>query len=68
MSGPGQHTYRKSSYSGADNENCVEVAFIGDHVAVRDSKDRTGDAVLYFTHAEWEAFLCGAHAGEFDFT
>lgn len=67
MTGSGPHHYRKSSYSGADNPNCVEVAFVGDRVAVRDSKDRTGDAVLYFTHAEWEAFLAGAHAGEFDF-
>jgi hypothetical protein len=65
--GSGQHGYRKSSYSGAANPNCVEVAFIGDHVAVRDSKDRSSDAVLYFTHAEWEAFLAGAHAGDFDF-
>jgi hypothetical protein len=65
--GPGQHGYRKSTYSGADNPNCVEVAFVGDHVAVRDSKNRTTDAVLYFTHDEWRAFLAGAHAGDFDF-
>ena len=34
-----QVTWRKSSYSGADNGNCVELANLG---AVRDSKNPTG--------------------------
>ncbi|MBF6356708.1 DUF397 domain-containing protein [Nocardia higoensis] len=54
----------KSSYSQAAQE-CVEVAFLdGGSVAVRDSKNRTGPA-LVFTSAEWTAFLAGARAGEF---
>jgi Domain of unknown function (DUF397) len=57
--------WRKSSYSG-DN-GCVEVAFVGDRVAVRDTKDRDGP-VLLFDEQEWVAFLAGARNGEFDLT
>jgi len=53
----------KSSYSSNDG-NCVEVAFLGDGVAVRDSKDPDGP-VLRFTRAEWAAFTDGVRAGEF---
>jgi hypothetical protein len=42
----------------------VEVAFVEDKVAVRDSKDR-GGPVLLFTAHEWEAFIGGARDGEF---
>jgi Domain of unknown function (DUF397) len=35
-------TWRKSSYSGTGtNDNCVEVAFSGQAVAIRDSKNPT---------------------------
>jgi hypothetical protein len=55
----------KSSFSGGSN-GCVEVAFLDDgSTAVRDSKDRTGPALI-FTPAEWDAFVNGARAGEFD--
>ncbi|MCA2183190.1 DUF397 domain-containing protein [Nonomuraea glycinis] len=56
--------WRKSSKSGG-NGQCTEVAFVGDQVAVRDSKDRTGP-VLIFTADEWRAFVGGAKLGEFD--
>lgn len=56
----------KSPYSTA-NGNCVEVNISLDHVAVRDSKDRSG-AFLTFTLEEWAAFLDGAKAGLFDLT
>lgn len=55
--------WRTSTRSGGNE--CVEVAFLGDVVAVRDSKHREG-AVLCFTHAEWAAFVGGAKDGEFD--
>jgi Domain of unknown function (DUF397) len=55
--------WRKSSYSGVNG--CVEVAVVGDRVAIRDSKDR-GGPVLLFTSDAWEAFLAGARDGEFD--
>jgi len=55
--------WRKSSHSGSSN--CVEVAFLGNQVAVRDSKERPG-GMLLFTLPEWRAFLAGARDGEFD--
>jgi len=57
--------WRKSTRSGPFTDNCVEVAFVGEAIAVRDSKDPTG-AVLLFTAAEWDAFVDGAKDGEFD--
>jgi hypothetical protein len=45
----------KSSRSG-NNGNCVEVAFVGDVVATRDSKNPSGP-VLVVTPAAWTAFL-----------
>lgn len=48
--------WRKSSYSGTNGGNCVEVARnLPSLVAVRDSKDPDGPA-LVFTPADWEAF------------
>lgn len=57
--------WRKSTRSGPNCDNCVEVAFVDGVVAVRDSKDPDG-AVLIFTPAEWDAFIGGARDGEFD--
>ena len=54
----------KSSRSGA-NGSCVEVAHLAEAVAVRDSKNRDGGALL-FTSAAWSAFVEGAKGGEFD--
>lgn len=57
--------WRKSTRSGAYGDNCVEVAFVGDAIAVRDSKNPSGPA-LRFTRGEWTAFVAGARDGEFD--
>lgn len=47
--------WRKSSYSGGGNGNCVEVAFTAQVVGVRDSKDADG-AVLRFSPGQWRSF------------
>ena len=58
--------WKKGSRSnGSGGNNCVEVAFLDDAVAVRDSKDRQGPALM-FTQAEWTAFVGSAKDGEFD--
>lgn len=57
--------WRKSSRSGPWTDNCVEVAFVDEAIAVRDSKNPHGP-VLVFTSAEWDAFVEGAKDGEFD--
>jgi hypothetical protein len=61
-------TWRKSSYSGGNGGNCVEVASdLPGVVAVRDSKDR-GGPVLIFTPDEWRALAAEAKAGDLDLT
>lgn len=55
--------WRKSVFSGANS--CVEVAFVGGHVWVRDSKDHQGP-ILRFTSTEWRSFLRGVRTNEFD--
>jgi hypothetical protein len=58
--------WRKSSYSGANGGNCVEVApNLPGAVVVRDSKDRTGP-VLKFSPEDWDAFSARVRDGEFD--
>ena len=58
--------WRKSSYSNGSGGDCVEVASnLPGLVAVRDSKDRSGPALI-FTPSEWRAFTGGVASGEFD--
>jgi hypothetical protein len=47
--------WRKSSFSGG-NTDCVEVASMPDHTAVRDSKNTTVPA-LVFPVVEWRVFV-----------
>ncbi len=71
-------TWRKSSLSGNGGADCVEVAVVpGDPALaghkpdadelylVRDSKDPDGPK-LAFTRSEWDAFVKGVKADEFD--
>jgi hypothetical protein len=58
--------WHKSSRSGSNGGDCVEVADnLPGVVAVRDSKNPAGP-VLVFTPSEWRAFVDGAKDGEFD--
>jgi Domain of unknown function (DUF397) len=55
--------WRRSTFS--QGNACVEVAFIEGCVVVRDSKDQHGPMLL-FSAREWEAFIAGVGAGEFN--
>ncbi|RGD61706.1 DUF397 domain-containing protein [Kitasatospora xanthocidica] len=57
--------WRKSSYSGDDGGDCIEVApgFPG-LVPVRDSKDPQGPA-LVFPASAWESFVAAVREGDF---
>ncbi len=58
--------WHKSTRSGGNGGDCVEVAVnLPGIVAVRDTKDRAAGA-LVFTDTEWLAFLAGVRDGEFD--
>jgi hypothetical protein len=58
--------WMRSSLSRDDSEAVVEVArFDDDFRAVRDGK-APEKGTLFFTPAEWEAFVLGARDGEFD--
>ncbi|WP_329429495.1 DUF397 domain-containing protein [Streptosporangium sp. NBC_01495] len=58
-------TWVKSTRSGSNGGECVEVAGLsGGRRAVRDSKNTTGLA-LVFTATEWTAFIDGVKNGEF---
>jgi Domain of unknown function (DUF397) len=54
-----EYDWRKSSYSGGNEGNCVEVAELPDGTRlVRDTKDRNGP-VLRFGAAAWRRFTTG---------
>ncbi|MGW1428881.1 DUF397 domain-containing protein [Streptomyces sp. NPDC002431] len=48
--------WRKSSYSGASNGECLEVVDGHASIPVRDSKNPTGPAILFTAHG-WSAFV-----------
>jgi hypothetical protein len=54
--------WRKSSYSGNNGGNCIEVATAGLVVAVRDSKSPDSPA-LPFTRERWQAFTNSVKSG-----
>ena len=51
-----QPTWRKSTYSGSGNGDCVEVAYSRTAVHVRDTKDRNG-GTLTLPQTGWHAFV-----------
>jgi hypothetical protein len=58
--------WHKSSYSGLEANNCVEVGHGLPHaVPVRDSKNPTGPH-LTFTAASWAAFIASVKCGAYD--
>jgi hypothetical protein len=58
--------WRKSSYSGGNGGQCVEVATnLPGIVAVRDSKHPDGPKLI-FTPGEWTAFVSRVRDGEFE--
>ena len=48
-------SWRKSSYSGSQGGNCVEVADRPSRVLIRDTTDRQGP-ILRFTADAWRRF------------
>lgn len=58
--------WRKSSYSGGENA-CIEVAAVRGAVALRDSKDPEGPA-LVFPPSRWRALITAARDGKLDLT
>jgi Domain of unknown function (DUF397) len=62
---PSRAAWRKSSYSGGNGGQCVEVARnLPGVVAVRDSKDPDGPC-LVVTAGAWRAFTDGVRRGWF---
>lgn len=56
-----REAWRKSSYSGAANSACVEVAVSPEAVGVRDSKNTTGPT-LAFPITHWRTFITTTHS------
>ena len=54
--------WRKSTYSNGQ-ASCVEVAIAEQLVAVRDTKDRSGPALVFSTQ-QWRAFTSGLRVGK----
>jgi hypothetical protein len=62
--------WRISSKSDAGGGSCVEAGPFNDgtgRVAVRHSHHRETGPVIVYTKPEWDAFVAGVKAGDFDF-
>jgi hypothetical protein len=65
MTGSSPAIWRKSSYSGDNGGNCVEVGDFGTAVAVRDSKN-VNAGMLVFSRTAWSRFIADTRAGRYD--
>lgn len=57
--------WRRASDATDDSLSQVEIAYKDGMYGMRDSRNPDGD-ILVFTPGEWDAFVKGVHAGEFD--
>ncbi|MEV0532758.1 DUF397 domain-containing protein [Kitasatospora sp. NPDC050463] len=55
----------RSSYSGENGGNCIEVAHVESGIAVRDSKDKEGPC-LRFTAEAWRGLIDSVKPGDID--
>ena len=61
-----ERIWRRSSRCGTHG-SCVEVSDLTDGaVAVRDGKAPERSPILVFNDEEWDSFIAGVKAGEFD--
>ncbi|MGH4024760.1 MAG: DUF397 domain-containing protein [Pseudonocardiaceae bacterium] len=56
--------WRRSSRSGGEQTDCVEVAEFSDRVAMRDSKNPAGP-ILAVPRAQWRSFLTDLRVDRF---
>jgi hypothetical protein len=61
---PSRTRWRKSTHSGG-NGDCVEIASLGDAMAVRDSKHPTGPS-LFVSRDIWRGFIQNVKATAHD--
>ncbi|PSL00246.1 uncharacterized protein DUF397 [Murinocardiopsis flavida] len=54
--------WHKSSYSGSDGGNCVEVAEFPSEIAVRDTQNREAGHITV-PSAQWAAVVAAAKSG-----
>ncbi|GGX51733.1 DUF397 domain-containing protein [Streptomyces noursei] len=57
----------KSSYSNDTGGNCIEVTDLTNQVGIRDSKDKSGPA-LVVPAAAWSSFVGLVRSGDVDFS
>jgi hypothetical protein len=57
--------WRKSSYSGVQEGDCVDVADLAGKIGVRDSKDPEGPRLI-FDAADWTAFARRVKSSNYD--
>lgn len=62
MSTQDEFRWRKSSRSGGATNGCVELAPVGQDMAIRDSKSPAG-GMLQVSAAQWRAFAAAVTGG-----